>query len=198
ALAEASGGRISSVAIPGLPGIREDGRYVFYRVTEPLGWVSGPTTLAATGESVSAVVESDRLPFIARSFPGGPYLLAAGVGTAHGTASAPGSPLSAVASVEVPANTAATPLLVPLALEGAVTTATITPADGSEGVSPTAPIELLATAPLLSDAANFAKVVLRKGNDPVNVRYLLSGSGRRLSIIPAKPLDVSTFYTVAV
>jgi hypothetical protein len=198
ALAEASGGRIAALAIPGLPGIREDGRYVFYRVTEPIGWVSGLTTLASTGQGVSAVVESDRLPFIARSFPGVPYLLATGVGAAHVTATAPGSPLSAAASIDVPANTAATPLPLPLALEGAVTTATITPADESEGVSPTAPIELLATAPLQSDAGNFAKVVLRKGTAAVEVRYLLSGSGKRLAIIPAKPLDVSTSYTVAV
>src|SRR5262249_2013098 len=47
-------------------------------------------------------------------------------------------------------------------------------------------------------AGNFAKVALLQGSDRVDVRYLLSGSGRRLAVIPTKPLEVSTEYTVSV
>ena len=65
ALAEANGGRIAAVPVPGLPGIKEGGRYVFYRLSQPVGWVSGATSLASTGAPVGgAVVESSGLPFI--------------------------------------------------------------------------------------------------------------------------------------
>ena len=37
ALGQEQGGRIESVAVHGLPGVREEGRYVFYRVTSPMG-----------------------------------------------------------------------------------------------------------------------------------------------------------------
>jgi hypothetical protein len=36
ALAELSGGRVRTIATPPLPGLREEGRYVFYRSAVPM------------------------------------------------------------------------------------------------------------------------------------------------------------------
>src|SRR5262249_20660872 len=147
---------------------------------------------------VSAVVESDRLPFIGRSFPNVPYLLATAGGTGRGTARVSGSSLSGRAGGGVPADTGAAPLAPPPPPQGSVTPGRITPANGTQGVSPTVQVELAASAPLKAEAGNFAKVALLQGSDRVDVRYLLSGSGRRLAVIPTKPLEVSTEYTVSV
>jgi hypothetical protein len=71
----------------------------------------------------------------------------------------------------------------------------VTPADGSLGVAVSVQVELEATGPLDPSAANLAKAKLSKGAVPVAVKYLLSGSGKRLAVIPLKPLDTSTEYT---
>ena len=54
AQAEVVEGRLVTRPTPGLPGVVEGGRYVFYRLTEPIGFVSGQTL--AAGVPVSAAV----------------------------------------------------------------------------------------------------------------------------------------------
>jgi hypothetical protein len=61
ALAQLVGERIVSQPYPGLPGVVTEGRYVFFRVGGPIGFVSGTAT--AAGAPVRALVETD-----ARSF----------------------------------------------------------------------------------------------------------------------------------
>lgn len=196
ALAEASGGRIAAVPVAGLPGIKQGGRYVFYRLSQPVGWVSGPTTLASTGAPVGgAVVESDGLPFVGRSGLGVPYLLVARSGLAQVSATVPGTRLVASGSATVTEGGPAEAAPLPLAFAGAVTTATIAPADGTLGVAVSVQVVVEATAALDPSAGNLAKAKLFKGSEPVEVRLLLSTSGRRLAVIPVKPLEVSTDYT---
>ena len=199
ALGEANGGRIAAVPVPGLPGIKEGGRYVFYRLGGPVGWVSGATTLAATGAPVGgAIVESDGLPFIGRSGLSAPYLLVARAGTAPVSATVPGTRLVASGNATVVAGGPAEAVSLPLAFSGAVTTATVTPADAAQGVAVSVQVEVEATAPLDPSPTNLSRAKLFKGTEPVEVKLLLSGSGKRLAVVPVKPLAVSTVYTFTV
>jgi hypothetical protein len=196
ALGEANGGRIAAVPAPGLSGIKEGGRYVFYRLTGSVGWVSGTTTLASTGEAVAgAVVEGGGLPFIGRTGAGIPYLLPVRPGTASLSATVLSPRLVGQSSVTATAGGPAEAVSLAIVLEGAVTLATVTPADGSLGVAVSVQVELDATAPLDPDPLNLAKAKLFKGGTAVDVKYLLSLSGKRLAVIPVKPLDTSTEYT---
>jgi hypothetical protein len=195
ALAEANGGRITAVPAPGLPGIKAGGRYVFYELSGPVGWVSG-LTLASTGEAVSgAVVEGGSLPFIGRTGAGVPYLLPVRPGAAQLSATVPGQRLVGSGSVTVAAGGPGEAASLPIALTGEATLATVTPANGTLGVAVSVQVELEATGPLDPDPVNLAKAKLSKGAVPVAVKYLLSGSGKRLAVIPLKPLDTSTEYT---
>ena len=196
ALAEANAGRIAAVPVPGLAGIKEGGRYVFYRVSGSVGWVTGPTTLAATGAPVGgAIVESDALPFVSRSGLTTPYLLPARAGTAQVSATIPGNRLVASGSATLPAGGPAEAVSLPLSFAGAVTTATITPAGGTQGVAASVQVVVEATAALDPSAGNLARAKLFKGAEPVAARLLLSTSGRRLAVVPENPLETSTDYT---
>ena len=86
----------------------------------------------------------------------------------------------------------------PLAFSGAVTTATVTPADAAQGVAVSVQVEVEATAPLDPSPTNLSRAKLFKGTEPVEVKLLLSGSGKRLAVVPVKPLAVSTVYTFTV
>ena len=195
ALGEANGGRIAAAPVPGLPGIKEGGRYVFYRLSQPVGWMSGATTLASTGAPVGgAIVESDGLPFIGRSRLDAPYVLVARAGTAQVSATVPGTRLVASGSATVVAGGLAEAVSLPLAFSGAVTTATVTPADTAQGVAVSVQVEVEATAALDPSPTNLSRAKLFKGTEPVEVKLLLSGSGKRLAVVPVKPLDVSIVY----
>ena len=160
ALGQEQAGRIESVAVSGLPGVREEGRYVFYRVTSPMGFVTGETTVSGGGP-VWAWVEGGGLPFVSRSGVGVPYLLPVLTGTVSLQASAPGPPpLVGTGEGEVVAGGPETAAVVPLVLEGSVTTATVTPPDGAIAVPVTSFVELQASAPLLEEADFGAKVRL--------------------------------------
>jgi hypothetical protein len=98
------GGAILSVPAPGLAGIKEGGRYVFYRLGGPVGWVSGLTTEASTGAPVSeAVVEGAGLPFIGRTRVNSLYVQPARPGTAQVRATVPGHRLVGSGTVAVTA-----------------------------------------------------------------------------------------------
>ena len=198
-LGQVQGDRIASVPVPGMPGVREEGRYVFYRVTRPLGFATGDTTLSGGGP-VAAWVEGGGLPFAARSGVGVPYVLPTVVGTVSLQAYAPGPPpLAGTGTGEVVAGGPETATVVPLVLEGSVTTATVTPADGAIGVPVTTFVELQASAPLFEETDFSTKVrVETVGGVGVPARYLLSGSRMRLAIIPLATLEFSTTYRVVV
>ena len=142
-----------------------------------------------------AVVESNTLPFIARSSLGAPYLLVVRPGKAQVTGTVPGSRLVASASTSVVAGGPGEAVSLPLAFTGVATIATVTPANDAQGVAVSVQVEIEATGALDPSPANLAKAKLFKGSAPVDVRLLLSGSGKRLAVIPVEPLDVSTQYT---
>lgn len=176
-LATLAGDRLSA------PGIRAQGSYVFYRSFSPLGFVAG------LASAPGAVVETSGLPFVALSDATGRYRAVALTGPVTVTAFVPRSSLRASESVDVVAGET-TPL--DLTLSGQMTTAAVTPSDGSLGVSISIQIDIASSAPL----APGPTVRLVEAGAPVLVRLLLSGSGKSLAVIPEENLKHETTYTL--
>jgi RHS repeat-associated protein len=196
-LAELVGGRLVSKLHPGLPGVRQGGRYVFYRVSVPIGFIGGIASITTGPASVVVSVQS--LPFIALGGPDGSYAVAATAGAADVTAVLPGTNLVAHGTATVIGN-ATTALN--LALGDAITTAIVTPAQGAVGVPTNTTIELDTTAAIDRTSATADTLRLFKGPvanaQSVLVQIVVSASGRTVSIVPATTLDPATAYTVVV
>ncbi len=200
ALAQVSGGRIVTQPYPGLPGITVGGEYVFYRSASPLGFVGGRVT--AGGGGGGALVSTDGLPFVAPTDAAGQYTVPALAGTANVKATVAQTALVATGSVAVTVGQTAS---LDLALAGAVSAATVDPADGAVGVDPNAGITVTAADPLDPATATAANVQLFQvgsaggaGNQPVAVRFVLAQGNRQLSIFPLAALQPATRYTLQV
>lgn len=189
-LARIQGDRIATVPGAGLPGIREGGRYVLYRLSEAVGFVSG--TISTSAGPVAALVESDRLPFVSLSGADGAYVLVARPGSASISAQVVGAALAGTGSAEIVAGETTT---LDIELSGAVSVATVTPANGAYGLERGTHVEI--TSPSALDPATVTAQgvrLLKEGSEAVAVRFVLSGSGRVLSVIPLSALDYSTSY----
>lgn len=195
ATAALEGGRLVPHPLPGLPGIVEGGRYVWYR-TSAVGFVMG-TTLSSAGP-VGALATGAGLPFVALSRADGHFVLPVLAGpTVSLDAVAPHTSLHATGSATVSAGESTA---VDLMLAGAVSTATVTPADGAVAQSVTVQVDIASAAPLDPATVTVQNVKLLRG-DPaeghaVPVRLVLAASGRRLSVVPEAALEFSTPYTL--
>ena len=101
ALGELVGDRIVSRPFPGLPGVAKGGRYVFYRLGGPIGFVAGTTSSSAG--PVKAVVSTAALPFIAVSAVNGSYIVGAVPGSTTLMATVPKTSLQGTAQAVVAA-----------------------------------------------------------------------------------------------
>jgi len=202
ALAEQRADRVVSVPGFGLPGITEGGRYVFYRVTSPVGVVTGQT--AAGNVGVRAVVNaSTGPPFIAASRNDGHYALVMTAGSASLRAAVPHTSLVGTASATVGEREVVT---LDIALAGAVTTATITPPDGMTGLLTSTTFDVTTSAAIQAGSVSSAGIQLFEGDlsagKTVPLRVVLSSSGRSLSLVPyatdpkQPALKFSTDYTL--
>ena len=167
------------------PGVRQEGRYLFYRLLSPVGFVSGTTS------PPSAVVETAGLPFISQSDGTGQYTALALTGPVTVTASIPRTSLSGSGNVDV--NDGETTAL-DLTLQGQVTNATVTPVEGTLGVSVSTQITIASSASI--DAASITAVRLLENGVTVPARLTLSGSGKTLALIPDENLKFETEYTL--
>ena len=200
AMAAMVGDRLVTQPSAILPGVRREGRHVFYRLAGPVGFVRGVTSTAAGGEQ--AVVTADGLPFIAASEPSGAYVLTTLPSAAVAVrARIPGTPLQAEAGpVEVTAGEATG---LDLLLSGASTTARVVPPNGSAGIAVNARLEVVPTVPLdpASVAAAVVQLVRASDSQVVPLRLVVGVGGRSLSIIPERkvgdefvPLEFATAY----
>lgn len=193
AVAELVNGRAVTRAHADLPGIVEEGRFVFYRTSQSIGFVKGVTS--ATTGPVRAVVQAGGVPFASIADANGNYATPAIAGNATLTATVPGTSLTGNASVAVTANATTTKNI---ALAGTATTATVTPADGATLVAVTTQIDITPTAPFAASAATANIKVIKEGGSAVATRLLLSASGRTLAVIPLSRLEPATRYTLQV
>jgi hypothetical protein len=188
--------------LPGLTleGLKKEGRYTLLRLAGPIGWITG-TTLAS-GSPVRALVTTESLPFVATSNTSGVYAIPAVPGPVTLTARVLGQSLIGAAQTTA---VEGAPTTVNILLEGAVSQATITPASGAIGVEVNDLLTL--TSPVALDPAtvNATNITLRTlptppatGSTAVALRFVLSGSGKQLSIIPqgeASALPTGTVTT---
>jgi hypothetical protein len=183
---------IVSQVMPGLPGITEDGEYVFYQLNLSTGFVSG--TVSASSGPVAAMVQTDALPFVAFSTANGSYTIAAVAGTVNLTASIPSTALSGTATAQVIAGQTAS---VNLTVVGQVESTTITPANGAVGVPLTAEIDVVAADGFNPATVTSSSVVLTAAGTttPVTLRFVYSAGNTRLAIFPQVALQPSTLYT---
>jgi hypothetical protein len=142
AVADRTGERIVSRTVFGLTGITIGGRYVLYRTAAPFAFAVATVTGGGTPVA-AALVATDRWPFVARTNAAGNATVAAPDGSARVSAGVPGTALEGSAVVALAADQMT---LVPIALNGTVTIATVTPADGAGAVPPAIQIEVAATA----------------------------------------------------
>jgi RHS repeat-associated protein len=189
-----SGSNLVTQAVPGLPGITQDGDYVFYKVVGATGFVSG-TVSASTGP-VAAIVQTDGLPFVSFAGFSGAYFVPALAGTANLTASVPNTALAGTASTQVTAGQTATANITVI---GQTESATVTPANGAVGIPLTAEIDITAPDPFNQATVTSSTVTLTQNGTttPIPIRFVFSQNGARLSVFPQSALQPSTTYTLS-
>lgn len=195
--AQLQGGRVVSQNREGLPGIRREGRYVFYRSSAPLGFVAGAVS-SQSGATADAVVRGDKLPFVNITSNDGRYMLPSLAGQATTlNAHVPATSLQGSASTTTSAGQT---VELDILLAGVATTATVSPANGAAAVSVSSQIEITTTAPLNPASLPTANMKLFKGaaaaNQTVALRPVLSGSGRVLALVPQARLEPAATYTL--
>ena len=194
AATELVGGRYVSTDLGPLAGLRSDGRYVFYRLTQPWGLAAGNVGLPSS--ATFAVVAIEGLPFVAVTDAEGDFATIAPTGTARFTASVPRTSLSGETTAQVTAGAVAS---ANINLTAQATTATVTPENGAIHVPASTQIEITATAPLRVSSANAATITLqRTGGASVALRFVFSGTGRVLAAVPQALLTAGESYTLTV
>ncbi|MEO8501670.1 MAG: Ig-like domain-containing protein, partial [Vicinamibacteria bacterium] len=210
--------------LPGitLDGIKQEGRYALLRLVGPVGFIKGLTT--AAGSAVRALVSTSILPFIATSNAAGYYAIPGVPGSNIITARVLGqSLLGAAQAIAIDG----TPVTADIALQGTVSQATIKPISGAIAVEVNEPLSL--TSPVAINPATIqpTNISLRRvppapcaeptppsalncAATQVPIRFVLSGSGKQLAIIPFVPpttpptvptppaLEFSTNYTLQI
>jgi hypothetical protein len=195
ALAHISGNSLVSVASPGLPGVMQGGEYVFYDFPSPIGFIAGVAS-SASGPLAGTLVQSDSLPLGYLTGIDGHYIVPALVASVTVNASVPDSTLAGSGTIQVVAGQT---VALNIAMAGVVTSASISPADGSLGVTVSTTITVTTSAPLDPATVPQASLTLSQGVTPVPVgAIVLSQSGTTLSFAPVVNLNPATQYTVRV
>lgn len=199
---------VSTTEAPAVPsgvvlqGIRAGGRYVFVRVPNAFGYVTGAVTEGEGGAAATSVrVSVDRTPFADVTGADGRFVVvgvagAAGAGRneviaastltdATGAAPAVLSTQDATAEVGVPVNSA------PL------TVAAVSPADGASDVVATTPVTVTFSKPVMPATVTNSsfRLVTEAGNPVLGSVTVLAGS-RVASFTPAAALSGSARYRV--
>ena len=137
------GDRYVSKDLGPLAGLRIDGRYVFYRISQSWGLAAGHVGLPSS--ATSAIVQIEGWPFVAVTDAAGDFATIAPVGNTRFVASVPRTSLSGETTAQVTTGAVAA---ANINLSAQATTAAVTPADGAIHVATSTQIEITATAPL--------------------------------------------------
>jgi hypothetical protein len=183
---------IVSQATPGLPGITQEGDYVFYELNIPTGFVSG--IVSASSGPIAAMVQTDALPFVTFASAAGNYEVVAAAGTVNLTASVPNTALTGTITAQAVSGQTAT---ANITVVGQVETATITPANGAVGVPLTAEIDLVAANGFNPATVTSSSILLTAAGNttPVTLRFVYSLGNTKLAVFPQNALLASTQYT---
>lgn len=195
-MAQVSGTNVVSVPHAGLKGIVEEGEYVFYRSSLPLAFVSGTTT--ANSQPVGAIVETDSLPFISPADEQGRFIVAVLSGNVDLNAFVLNTSMVGSGSTQAVAGETAT---LDIELSGAITTATVTPADGALQVPVTTQITVTTSQPVDIGTISASSIKLYRGpisnNQPVAVHFVTLAGASGLAVIPDQALAPGATYTFA-
>lgn len=185
-------GRVTTVASPGLAGVRTGGRYVFYRVSLPLGWAQ-TTVSTASGTTPGAIVDGTGLPFAGVTNASGQALVPAAQGARTLSARMPATALAGSTATTIVVGSTTS---VAITIAGITTTATVTPANNATGVPVTAQLQVQSAAALASTAAISTAMQLVRASNGVAVatRLVLSTSAQTLAVVPLQRLAPATTY----
>ncbi|MGH9888098.1 MAG: hypothetical protein ACREBE_21370, partial [bacterium] len=143
AVAERSSDRVVTRPFAPLPGVTQGGRFVVFHAAPAIGFLAGVTR--AAGQPVPALVTTASLPFAGISGSSGAYAVLALAGSVRASARVLGTSLIGTADAQVAAGSVRA---LDITVSQALTTATITPADGAAAIPVTRQIEVESSAPL--------------------------------------------------
>ena len=197
-----AGGRLVSATSVGgsgqLDGVREAGRYIFFRASAPVGFAAGQVLGVGGAPFPAALVTAAGLPVVSLSGPSGAYVAAAPAGSATLTAldiakSDTGAAMTTIAASQV------SPLDLRLVAQAPRVVA-IVPAAAEQNVSLGAPVVVT-----FSEAVDPASVgsggdlaVTPAGGSALTGTFSLSNGNTVLTFRPGAPLEPNTRYTVTV
>lgn len=181
-------------ALP-FPGIRDEGRYYFVRMTEPVGFVTGSVTRNGT-PLTSGLVEADGLPFVIPVNVDRPrYVLANGLGSGAIT----GWDLIAGGTVAEAAELQAAEQIVTLDLvisAGPPVVALIIPADGATAVRSAASVVAQFSAVMNATTITTASLTLSDAGGAVEGSVTVVPDRRAAVFRPGRSLISGAQYTV--
>lgn len=188
-------GQLVSVVDAALPGIKQSGEYVFYRIANPIGYVAG--AVRSSSGPVGAVVSTDALPFVFTTAADGNFKLPAQVGIVKLTALVLNTALSGTAQTSVSAGQTAVQDIV---VAGIVYVAQVSPADGTTRVATSTSIIVTAPVAIAPNSVNLTNIQLSRVDtqSPMAVRTILSQSGTALSVIPSQQLESGVKYAFSI
>ncbi len=195
-------GRLVSASTVGgageLDGIREAGRYLFFRPSALVGFAAGRVLGVGGAPFPSALVMSAGLPIVSLSGATGAYVAAAPAGAATLTAldlikSDSGAASTTIVAAEV------APLDLRLVAQAPRVVA-IVPAGGAQNVALGAPIVVTFSEPVDPGSVGSGGdvAVTPAGGTAVPGTFSLSNGNTVLTFRPAAPLEPNTRYTVTV
>lgn len=149
-----------------LPGIRQDGRYSFLLMTEPVGYVTG--TVLSGGQAVAnGLVDIDTLPFISLlSTERTSYALASTVTTSTVTGKDLTNGNNGTGTAEITAQAKIVTADLTLT-ESRPTVVSVSPADGATGVQLTATISVQFSSEMDETTINTSSFILRQGGNVI-------------------------------
>jgi hypothetical protein len=178
-----------------LPGIREEGRYYFLRMTSPVGYVTGQVSSQA-GPVINGLVQENTLPLISLISQTKPlYVMASPLGAATilGKDLTNGNNASGGVALDAKDQIVSLDLVLSQSRPAVVS---VTPNDGATGVQKAASITFKFSKPMDTSTINFSSVSLKAGANEVQGAISLLPDQITAVLQPSSLLADNTLYTL--